>query len=639
MFLFNKRQRLLKSPYPNLNNIYIEVHIMMKRILLSLGLCSSLLVYSATNNPSFAAFKDQYKDGLSARQLGSDMPQDVWAGLSYGDYDSLLSGLSSEFAHPIYRKILIDLMLAEHEGFDVPSEKQKQPLTGFTDVKYDTQNISEEQALASLKTRFDILYKLGAFDEAAQLYEELFGSKRPDDESLTLIGLYPLLISGNLSGFCLDLETIKSNEEYKRIQDLKNFCRLHFDKVGAETSETKEKDVDNSAENKATEEQPANDAAHAEQQELKTIENFSSLPALNILLQTDHSFSKEAFESASLIEKLLIHAMGRINAGAFNSYNNAPDEISSQSLKILSYQNASALPKQSCLMNEAYHKGVISAEALLLFYEAIPMATDSLDKDSFARKTLHDCQKTAWYIHYINQSNDDEERQSRKLESFKELSKYYPSFLNAYAKVFMDLNPSELSGLERWLLAESFIKEGIEVPSAWRESVRTNRENGIADSQESNSKVYILPDWYLQALQNPDFFDANEYFIWNQTGFANLPFSTSFAPSRPLTLLKTMLKLKLYEETLFQHYEKFFLLTFSRNYVIYSDSLISRVSAAIENEHTGKGMLLLLHMLSSQKPADVNPQYGDDLLDLLSRIGYKRYARHFIVDTLSVGKN
>jgi hypothetical protein len=100
-----------------------------------------------------------------------------------------------------------------------------------------------------------------------------------------------------------------------------------------------------------------------------------------------------------------------------------------------------------------------------------------------------------------------------------------------------------------------------------------------------------------------------------------------------------MLKLKLYEETLFQHYEKFFLLTFSRNYVIYSDSLISRVSATIENQHTGKGMLLLLHMLSSQKPADVNPQYGDYLLDLLMRIGYKRYARHFIVDTLSVGKN
>lgn len=604
----------------------------MKRFFLSLLCALSLWVVLVPT--AKAEYVDLAEKGLSARDMGNDMPHNLWLGLSYQSFLSLLSGFNLDFANPMYRRLLIDLLLAEHKGFYAPAPEQDDDLTSFKDIKYTKQELTEDQALVLLKTRFEMLYKLGAFDEAERLYQEIFSRTKPTNETLLLYGLYPLLIQGNLGGFCLDIETIKSADNYIRIQDLKTFCHNYFDKENADSPQEESLEGNQKAGTSDTHE-----AVEAEQQELTKLDNFKALRSLNILLQTQNNISREAFESSSLLEKLLIHAMGRIDARSFNSINGAMRDISLESLKILSYQNATNEPKQSCLMNKAYFKGVISANALLLFYQSIPMAPGALEKTSYARQSLHDCQKPAWYIHYINQANDDKERTKRLYESLNELSKYHPGFLEVYTSVFKNLSPESLTTSQRWSLGAALVKQGYELSDEWRKSVRTNNEKGLVDSQESNSKVYISPDWYLQILQHPENFDEKEFFIWSKTGFSDLSFSTSFAPSRPLTLLKIMLKLKLYEETLFHYYEKFFLLTFSRNYVIYNDSLISRVSASIDNEHIGKSMLLLLRIFNDQKPADIYPQYGNYLLDLLSRIGYKQYARDFIVDTLSVGKN
>jgi hypothetical protein len=616
---------------------------MNQRILLSLGLCVSLLLCVTISTSAHADYTKLAEKGLSARQLDNNFPDDLWEGLSYEEFNQYINTVYAKAKYPVYRNILIDLLLAEHEGFDIPAEKQKRGIVNFADIQYKDQELTEEQSLSLLKLRFETLYKLGAFDEANRLYKEIFGRNTPEDQTLLLYGLYPLLIEGNFGGFCLDLKTLQIETPSPHIQDLNKFCNHYFDEIEneehEENAQTEQSSIETAAENKTEPTQaPISEAALAESQELKSIESFSSLPVLNILFATKTPLRKEIFEKASLTEKLISHALERVDANIFTSYGDTPAQFSLETLKILSYQNAAHLPRQACVMNEAYLKGLIPAEALLLFYESISLPTDKFDKSSYAHKTLHNCQKPAWYIHYINQADNDEQRAERKIQSFKEIAKAHPMFLRAYAEIFKDIPLDNITAVERWFLAESLLKEGIDFSKKWKETVRTNRENGIADSQETNSKVYIFPDWYLQVLHNNDTFKVNDYFIWNQTGFTELPFSGRFAPSRPLTSLKTMLNLDLYQETIFQHYEKLFLLTFSRNYVIYSDSLIHRIDAAVENEHSGKSLLLLLHILSNHEPADIYPQYGNYLLDLLTRIGYKLYARHFIVDTLSVGK-
>jgi hypothetical protein len=113
---------------------------------------------------------------------------------------------------------------------------------------------------------------------------------------------------------------------------------------------------------------------------------------------------------------------------------------------------------------------------------------------------------------------------------------------------------------------------------------------------------------------------------------------TKIDPAKPLSLLKSRIKLENYQQALNLCYEKFFSLTFSRNYAISSYSLTGRINAAIQNKRIGEALLLNLHVLADKHVRDAYPEDLQTAISVLFETGLSQIANSILVETLSVGK-
>ncbi len=166
-----------------------------------------------------------------------------------------------------------------------------------------------------------------------------------------------------------------------------------------------------------------------------------------------------------------------------------------------------------------------------------------------------------------------------------------------------------------------------------------NTANNAANSGGSNHTDGLAPYWYFLSLQDPSSFTAESYIAWVRQWSPKLPLVAQKDPARTLSLLKNVLELEKYEEAAKLCYEKFFSLTFYRNYVISSYSLTGRAFAANQSSRFGEAVLLYLHVLASQSPSNTYPEYLSGMVDILYKAGYQEHAKNIIVSTLSVGKD
>lgn len=620
---------------------------------------------TAMAEESFAA--DFETKGIKVDKKTPHLPKDLWKGLTRQDAIYLIKSMPDDFTTPVLRDVFRLALLADADSFaSLPQDKG--------DKKAD--NVNSDFILLRLQK----LYRIGAIQDATQLYNTLFPkmSKNPD---IAIYGLYGLLNQGKLAPACLDVQAMNASFETPSPlwADMVAFCDLYYQ---TDSDEQPEKHEEKEAEKQTPPSRPMPIIDEEQDQQTKLQEDLQKAlenerGPFKVLVNAQAILNKEVspnlYKIMSLPEKLLFHASGQLSKETvYSALAQEAETLPLFDLHLLAAQRVAEEPLYPCVAQTAYKKGLLSADALMDSFRLI-----SFDKDLFEDNKKDDvqklpsCTRPAWYLQWIEQAHKDIKLQRTRVHhTFHALLENHTDIIGSFYSKWRALKPQQL-GEHAMLAGLSFTQNGKHLPESWKKSwslpapiteTKTpsspnnpQTESQATDSQGKSGKdkkeskktrnknkekqiVKLAPYWYLAVLEDPKLFNSQDFMNWHLFWGNKIGFNKGDAPVNALSLLKNVINLEKYQETKKQYYEKFFSLTFYRNYAISSYSLTARLKRASENNDIGEAILLYLHALHRQSLSTTHPDYLNGMIDTLKKSGLTNRANILIVHTLSVGK-
>lgn len=551
-----------------------------------------------------------------ATKEGKGYGSTLWNAAVQEDVETLIKAMPDRFGDVAYYNIFRDLLTADAAPFNTQTENAP--------AAYDFINL-----------RLNTLYRIGAFDAAADLYQAAFDGV-PQDERMALHSLNISLAKGRLAAACLDVQAMEARFEASDFwQDFNQICNFYYNEDALKAAPEGSEPIQNTApvgmapviDDAATDsvDAPANgpktDAAVPANLKFKVFTGFSTI--------INQQVTPQALGQMNLTEKLMAHAARAVPFKAvLDSYKGDAAALPSDVLHIMMLQDDAA-PERACLTQEAFRRGMIAPNGMALALRGIEFPENDLES-AVIKHGIHPCRKAAWVFQWIEKAEDDADKARRTLEAFRDVAATSPALMDAFATFFVTLDPDQL-GADALPLSASLLRVNGTLPKQWTEKDVQDQSDEGAD----NVPAY----WPFMVVQDPDLFTPDSYVAWVAAWSPTLPLLKQNDPARLLSSFKNILDLGKYEAALKLCYEKFFSLTFYRNYVISSYSLTGRAIAANQNDRFGEAILLYLHVMGHQKVSNTYPEYLSEMVDLLARAGHHEAKKNIIGSTYSVGKD
>jgi hypothetical protein len=559
---------------------------------LTLFFCACVTSTSHAND-----FSDYETDGIRDSKKKTMLDRDLWEGMKKSDAIKLIEAMPSDLASPSYYELFKTILLSDARAFE------------------DSFNDSDQNFM---DVRFNSLLRIGAFEEAEMLYDEVFSSL-PKDTDMAIQSLNITLTKGQAGALCLDIQTLKSRfQEEPFWQDFQALCDHFFQDIEAEET-IGEQDQD--------------------QEKTESPYEFQIFKGFKDIINDE--VNAIAFDKMSVTEKLTAFAAQSIQPQEIMAYyTRNGEELPPFILKLLTRHNSDDWEEDhSCLMKEAYTRGIINRESLSIHYQGLSFPEASFKEESQTRHTLSKCEKPGWYIQWIARGKSKQDRADRTKQSFAYFTQHYPQLTDVLPLPSTRIDAEGFNPQDSFALAASYMRIQSFLPDSFADSIKERKKSKKDDTEQPlNSPLY----WIMVILDTPAHFEAEDYIAWMESWQdktnTKTGSKTKIDPAKPLSLLKSRIKLENYQQALNLCYEKFFSLTFSRNYAISSYSLTGRINAAIQNKRIGEALLLNLHVLADKHVRDAYPEDLQTAISVLFETGLSQIANSILVETLSVGK-
>lgn len=541
----------------------------------------------AGGSPARAEGSIETRGTLTRPQDGQISPN-LWAGMERDDAVLLIRSLPARYSSPVYYEIARRFLLTDSAPLPAakPADKDALKPTGYE----------------VLVARLDKLLEMGALRDAQTLYDSVV-TDIPDDFDLVYRNLQMLMLRGQLSAACLDLQAMQSQHgNDPRWKEFNTFCRIQF-------------------------------AQGAERERLLAGTKFTYYPKLNDFLRGRGLGDVRRMNVSDLAFAAGVGAVGPSSIALLSP---SAGSMSPLLLAVLlQMDTAEAVPQKTCLAIEAARRGLASTRDLITIYEK-PHYDAALLLDNIGSRpstaNIHPCMIPTVLYQRIASNPQQPARDIAIRAALDVMADLPDAALWPMATYFRDMDVRAAANKKYlWRATQILAYEKGDLPDEW-----SNGWGG--QSKGVGGGVGVSPFWPVQAIIRPDASVADQMAVWKDQWPTEARRVDSRDPIIPLLLgqylsgkpAKTGKKTK----SELDDYENISSLTFSRSYAMPSYGLTQRLSDVIEKGQTGQSVALLLIGYGAIPPDQVIPHQMALVIDGMNKAGLAQYARRFALEVL-----
>lgn len=530
---------------------------------------------------------------LTQAQDGQIAPN-IWQGVTRDDALVLIRSLPDTYASPIYYDLARKFLLSDAPAF-APESKKKNLKKGEVAPSATRPDI--------LIARIDKLLEMGALRDAQALYDAVI-SDIPSDFDLVYRNLEMLMLHGQLSAACLDLQAMQGQHgDNPKWKDFNAFCHVQF-------------------------------AKGADRDKLLAETKFAEFPKMDDFLR-GHGFGNPS--SLSTEELAFAVATGAISQSSISLLSPLAGKMRPLLLSVLlDMDTAQPMPQKTCLAIEAARRGLASTRSLISLYEKPHYDSELLlgtqDKPSAETANIHPCLiPTVLYQRVA--SNDETPLRDQTIRAAFDVMKDMPDAafwpMAVYLRNF-DIHAA-VNKPYAWRVSRVLAYEKDALPDSWLtgwEQVNDRGEQGAG----------VAPYWPVQAIVAAQPNAKENLALWREQWPSEAKRIDSRDPVIPLLLGEVLAgkqdKQGKNPKSDKEDYENNFSLTFSRSYSMPSYGLTQRMASVIEKGQTGQSVALLLIGYGAIPPDQVFPHQMALVIEGMNKAGLARYARRFALEVL-----
>ncbi len=541
---------------------------------------------------SAAGMRDIETRGTLKDISSGQIAGNVWSGLSRSEALLLIDSLPDKYASPIYFELARRLLLS-----DAPSLGADAPKKAPVDAKGNPLPVPDPNKPSVLIARLDKLLAMGAIRDAENLYNAVVPDNA-DDFDLVLRSLEILMLRGQLSAACLDLQAIQPQHSGNpKWQEINRLCRIQFT------------------------------AAGAERERLLNEKKFTEFPQLNGYLRGK---GPGGYRSMSVQDTAFAVATKQINEGTLRYLMPQAGNIPPLLLSVLyNMETDGDIPEKSCLAIESARRGIITTRELITVYEK-PHYDSALLLQNLGTNPsgqIHPCMVPSVMYQRIASNMEKPTRDQTMRTGMDVMNDLPDAAFWPMATYFQEMDVHDsVNKPYLWRLTRITAYEKDELPAGWSQWEEQNGQPGVA------------PFWPVQAIMQPDGHVSAKMELWKTQWPDQARKILGRDPSLPVLLGLAMtpegVKTGQKQKNGLEDYENILPLTFSRSYSIPSYGLTQRLSDVIKNNQTGQSVALLLIGYGAIPPDQVIPTQMALVIDGLNRAGLGRYARRFGLEVL-----
>lgn len=562
------------------------------RFLLTAALIVTALPAFAQQGPSYRNLET--RGTLTSPQSGQLSP-DIWEGLSRDDVLLLVDSLPARFTSPTFYRLAENLLLSDAPSVPAaPADK-----TVKVDANGNPLPMPDPNRPDILIARLDKLLEMGGLRAAERLYNTVVDDI-PSDFDLAYRSLQILMLRGQLSAACIDIQAMQSlHGNNKRWQELNRLCRIQF-------------------------------AVGAERTRLLNESKFEAFPILARLLRGSANMGKlSELSTENMAFAVAINLVGdtTIRQMAPKAGNIPPLLLS----VLYNMDTDGDLPEKTCLAIEGARRGILDTRELITLYEKPHYDSAWLIGDITANAPVHACMIPTVLYQRIA-SNKEQPRRDAAIRYTMDVMKGMPdAALRPMATYLKDLNVRAAANKPYlWRASRIIAYEKGELPVEWESGWGARLKDG-------GSGRGVSPFWLVQAIVSPRLATAENLDIWRAQWPSEVARIESRDPILPFILGLTPSERTETGEnpkTKAGNYENKLSLTFSRTYAMPSYGLTQRLASVIEKGHTGQSVALLLIGYGAIPPDQIIPDQMALILEGLNKAGLRSDAQRFALEVL-----
>ena len=550
--------------------------------IIRLSLCALALLVSFSSTVMAAPSRSVETAGTLTSNQDGQIAGNVWAGLSRDEALLLINALPARYATPTWYDVARRLLLSDAPGLPEGNRPKDAPAT-------------DPSRPDILIARLDKLMEMGALRDAEMLYDTVVG-EFPDNFDLAYRSLQILMLRGQLSAACLDLQAMQATHgKNPKWVELNRLCRVQFAQGG-------------------------------ERARILNETKFDYYPAVGNFLRGRAPNNLSAMNTEELAFAV---ATGLVNENTARSMTSKAGKLPPLLLTVLfSIDAENAMPERTCLGIEAARRGLASTRDLISLYEAPHYASDLLLSPGMpALGGMHPClAPTVMYQRIASAKENPAQRNSTIRQALDLMSDLPDAAFWPMATYFKDFDVHAAQNKKYvWRLTRIVAYEKDELPQDW------------ARGWGGQGGAGVSPFWPVQAIVSPEGDSMDELNIWRQQWPSEAKRVASRDPIIPLLLGQSLNpgpKTGKNDKTKLRDYENNLSLTFSRTYSMPSYGLTQRLNDVIKNNQTGQSVALLLIGYGAIPPDQVIPHQMALVIEGLNKAGLGRYARRFALEVL-----
>lgn len=542
------------------------------------ALCALALLFSFTTAHAAPSRSIETQGTLTDDGSGR-ITGNIWSGLSRSDALMLINALPARYASPTWYDVAKRFLLSDAPGLpEGPRAKDAPP--------------SDPNRPDILIARLDKLLEMGALRDAEMLYDTVVGDF-PDDFDLAFRSLEILMLRGQMSAACLDLQAMQAQHgKNPKWVELNRMCRIQFAQGG-------------------------------ERQRILNETKFENYPAAGNFLR---GRNVGTLSKMSTQELAFAVAVGLVNDNTARSMTSKAGTLSPLLLSVLfNMDSENDMPERTCLGIEAARRSIASTRDLITLYEKTHYASDMLLNTGMpALGGLHPCTVPGILYQRIASAKDNMANRNLMIRQAMDLMGDLPDAafwpMAVYFKDFDVHDPVNRKYL--WRISRILAYEKDELPAGWAQGW---------------GNPGVAPFWPVQAVVS-NASDSEGLNLWRQQWPDETKRVASRDPIIPLLIGQSLnpegAKTGKKANQDFRDYENNLSLTFSRTYAMPSYGLTQRLNDVIKNNQTGQSVALLLIGYGAIPPDQVIPHQMALVIEGLNKAGLGRYARRFALEVL-----
>lgn len=558
----------------------------MIRIFFGLVLISSFNVFPAlaedstdeaqTAEPPPAVLEIEYKDieslGLYTKAQEGSLGQNFWQGTSRTAVTALLKSMPASTKSPAIQNLIFSALLTAGDSSAITGEAPPEP--------------GEDLLTLRLKK----LLEGGAYTQAFELYS--LREQEPYHENLARAGVLSMLLSGEKSTACLETNTVQARFTKSPFwTDLAAYCDATLsEKASKETKEV------------------LKNSARGVLYKLATKKKFR------------FEYQPEGFGALSMLERAVLAAEQRLDISSIKEI--SANAIPPADLPILLGHESLSEDLRLSLTLEAARWGLRTGNDIKELYTAAFEPASGTEQTEKNTATKNNLRKLPYYFHKVSQAEKDEEQWETIRKALPLTDIFGPGAFLPFAETLARTTPQNASLKELHNALIIMHKAGSSIPDSWLQAIeKSEAKEGDYDTRARiMSAAYILKPQHKRKKEDRERVKA----------------AISLAENDTQQLLNNIIenvdKHKQSGHNAAKAYEKHYLLTFGRDYVMPSDVVWDRLITASQEKAIAETILLNIVLFSDQALQNTYPGLLRDALQSIEYVDLKNISQDMAVE-------